>query len=99
MHLEAYQDSYYAFRRIAVHVKQIITMCVYMFNRSVVSDYFVTPWTVAHQVPLSMEFSRQEYRSGLPFPTPRDLSNSGIKPVSPALAGRFLTTAPSGKLQ
>ena len=56
---------------------------------------FVTPsWTVAHQVPLSMEFSRWEYLSGLPFPTPGDLPKPGIEPafpVSPALAGRFFT--------
>ena len=48
---------------------------------------FATPWTVAHQVLLSMKFSRQEYWSGLPFPPPGDLPNSGIEPVSPALAG------------
>ena len=61
---------------------------------------FATPWNVALQVLLSMEFSRQEYWSGLPFPTPRDLSNPGIETmslVSPALAGRFFTTAPSRK--
>ena len=45
----------------------------------------MTPWTVAHQVPLSMEFSRQEYWSGLPFPSPEDLLNPGIKPRSPTL--------------
>ena len=44
-----------------------------------------TPWTVAHQAPLSMGFSRQEYWSGLPFPSPGDLPNPGIKPRSPAL--------------
>ena len=49
-------------------------------------------WTVAHQAPLSMNFSRQEYRSGLPFPTPGDL-NPGIEPASPALAGGFFTTS------
>ena len=57
---------------------------------------FVTPWTVAQQAPLSMEFSRQEYWSGVPFPSPGDIPNPGIKsasPVSPALAGRFFTTA------
>ena len=61
---------------------------------------FVTPWTVAHQAPLSMGFSRQEYWSGLPFPPPGDLPDSGIEPtspVSPALAGRFFTTALPGK--
>ena len=45
---------------------------------------FVTPWTVAHQIPPSMEFSRQEYWSGLPFPSPGDLPNPGIEPRSPA---------------
>ena len=60
----------------------------------------VTPWTVAHQAPLSMGFPRQEYWSGLPFPTPGDLPNPGIKLVSPAypaLAGRFFITEPPGK--
>ena len=51
-----------------------------------------TPWIVACQAPLSMGFSRQEYWSGLPFPSPRDLPNPGIKPRSPALAGRFFTS-------
>ena len=45
----------------------------------------VTPWTVARQAPLSMEFSRQEYQSDLPFPAPGDLPNPGSKPRSPAL--------------
>ena len=53
------------------------------------SDSFVTPKTRARQAPLSMEFLRQEYWSGLPFPSPGDLSNPGIKPGSPALAGGF----------
>ena len=46
---------------------------------------FATPWTIAHQAPLSMEFSRQEYGSGLPFPSPGDLPDPGIEPRSPAL--------------
>ena len=49
---------------------------------------FATPWTVAHQAPLSMEFPRQEYWSGLPFPPPEDLPDPGMEsesPVSPAL--------------
>ena len=53
------------------------------------------PWTVAHEAPLSMGFSKQEYRSGLPFPPPRDCPDLGFEcafPVSPALAGRFFTT-------
>ena len=58
---------------------------------------FATPWIVASRAPLSMGFSRQEYWSGLPFPSLGDLSNSGIEPVCPALAGGFFTTEPSGK--
>ena len=58
---------------------------------------FVTPWTIAHQSPLSMGFSRQEYWSGFPFPTPGDLSKPGMKPASPVLAGKFLPLSPPGK--
>ena len=50
-------------------------------------DSFAIPWTVAGQAPLSVEFSRQEYWSGLPFPSPEVLPNSGIELISPALAG------------
>ena len=57
---------------------------------------FVTPWTVAHQAPLSMEFSRQEYWSGLPFPSPGDLPDPGVKPKSPALQADILTSDPPG---
>ena len=56
--------------------------------------------TAVHQAPLSMEFSKQEYWSELPFATPGDLTNPGIQPtspVSPALAGGFSTTEPPGK--
>ena len=49
------------------------------------AKFFVTLWTVAHQAPLSMEFSRQEYRSGLPIPSPDDLPDLGIEPGSLAL--------------
>ena len=61
---------------------------------------FVTPWTVTRQAPLSMGFSRQEYCSGLPFPTPGDFLEPGIEPMSPAspaLAGGFVATEPPGK--
>ena len=57
----------------------------------------VTPWTTAHQSSLSMEFSRQEYWSGLPFPSPGDLPDTGIELVSPALTGEVFTTEPAGK--
>ena len=59
---------------------------------------FATPWTIAHKAPLSMEFSRQEYWSGLSFPFPGDPPNPGIEPRSPALqADRLLTTEPPRK--
>ena len=58
---------------------------------------FATLWTVAHQAPPSMGFSRQEYWSGLPFPSPGDFPNPGIEPRSPSLVGRFFTTEPPGK--
>ena len=62
------------------------------------SNSFVTPRIVACQAPLSMDFSRQEYWSGLPFPSPRDLPDPGIEPTSPTLAGRFFTSEPPEKL-
>ena len=54
------------------------------------------PWTVAHQAPLSMGFSRQEYWSGLPFPPPWDLPDPGIEPRSPALQADSLPSEPPG---
>ena len=60
----------------------------------------MTPWTVAHQVPLSMGFSKQKYWSGFPFPSPGDLPNPGTKPrslTSPALAGGFFMTSATWK--
>ena len=56
----------------------------------------MTPWTVAHQAPLFMEFPRQEYWSRLPFPPPGDRPNPGIEHRSPAMAGEFFTIEPSG---
>ena len=64
------------------------------------SDSFVTPWTVAHQPPLSVGFPRQEYWSRLPFLSPRDLSDPGIEPeslASPALVAGSFTTVPLGE--
>ena len=71
-------------------------LCV---SHSVMSDSFATLWTVACQSPLSKEFSRQEYWSGVPFPLPGDLLDPGIKPMSLAslaLAGEFFTTITLG---
>ena len=71
-------------------------MHVCVLNRFSHVRPFATPWTVAYQIPLSMGFSRQEYWSGLPGPSPGDLSNPGIEPkslMSPPLAGKFFTTS------
>ena len=71
-----------------------------MFSLSVMFDSSVTPWTIVHQALLSMEVFRQEYWRGLPFPTPGDLPDPGIKPMSlasPALAGESFNTEPLGK--
>ena len=68
-------------------------MCMYVLSHV---RLFVTPWTVARQAHLSIGFSRQEYWSGLPFPSPGDLPNPGIEPtflVFPASAGGFFTTS------
>ena len=58
---------------------------------------FATPWTVTYETSPSMGFSRQEYWSGLPFPSPGDLPDPGIKPGSPALEAGTLTSEPPGK--
>ena len=55
----------------------------------------MTPWSVAPEAPLSMGFPRQEYWSGLSFPSPGDLPNPETEPTSPVLAGGFFTTEPS----
>ena len=78
-----------------------------LFTDLIIQDSFIfimlvtqscpTPWTIACQAPLFMGFSRQEYRSGLPCPPPGNLPNPGMEPTSPALAGGFFTTEPSGK--
>ena len=70
-----------------------LVLCV---SHSVMSDS-VTPWTGAHQAPPSLRFSRQEYWSGLPFPSPGDLPDSGIEHWSSALQADSLQTEPSRK--
>ena len=68
--------------------------CTYVSQSS---DFGSTPWTVAHQAPLSMEFSRQEYWSGLPFPSPGKLLDPHSEPRSPTLQVSSLPSEPSGK--
>jgi len=63
------------------------------------SDSSTTPWTIAHQAPLPMGFPRQEYWSGLPFPSLGDLPDPGIKLASPALQANFCTTEPPRKFE
>ena len=58
---------------------------------------FATPWTAAYQAPPSMGFSRQEYWSGLPFPSPGDLLDPGVEPGSPSFQADALTSEPPGK--
>ena len=64
---------------------------------SVMFDSFATPWTIAHQAPLSMEFSKQEYYSGFPFPSPGELPNPWTEPVSLALQAGSLPSELPGK--
>ena len=79
-------QTWYGGRKVKVKVKSL--SCVRLF---------ATPWTAAHQAPPSMGFSRQEYWSGLPFPSPGDLSDPGIKPRSPALQADALNSETPGK--
>ena len=79
--------SHHAVDNIAVNLKkgywlESLEVKVKSFSRV---QLFVTPWSVAYQDPPSMGFSRQEFLSGLPFPSPGDLPDPGIKPGSPAL--------------
>ena len=67
-----------------------------LFSHSVLCDSFAIPWTVAHQASLSMGYPRQEYWSGLPFPSQGYFLDSRTEPASPALAERFFTTEPPG---
>ena len=71
-------------------------MQVYLLSCYLLSDS-VTPWTVAHQAPLSIGFPRKEYWSGLSFPSQGDLPDPGIKPVFPALQADFFTVELPGK--
>ena len=88
--------------------RAFLTLVVFLFNFCVcvcvcvwksLSHFwlFTTPWTVAHQTPLFMEFSRQEYWSGMPFPSPGDLPDPGIKPKSPAFGAVSLPPEPLEK--
>ena len=89
-------DSFFFFG-LSIGVIQSIRVC--MLSRFSCVQLFATLWTVAHQPPLSMGFSGQEYWSGLPCPPPGDLPNPGIEPclLSSCIAGVFFTTEPPEK--
>ena len=84
---------------ITDHIKDLyLEYLKVKWSHSVLSDSLPTPWTVAYKAPLSMEFSRQEYWRGLPFPSPGDLPHPGIEPGSLALQADALSSEPPGKL-
>ena len=87
----------YIVHGVAKSQTQLSTFCFHGGLATQLCPTLATLWTVAHQAPLSMGFSRQEYWSGLPFPSPRDLPNSGIEPRSPALQADSLTTELRGR--
>ena len=94
-------NSYYEQVLFQVLYLFYLILTIILFNVNVKSlshvRLFATPWTVAYQAPLSMGFSRQQYWSGLPFLSPRDLPNPGIEPGSPALQTDALPSEPPGK--
>ena len=82
---------------LSVCLNQVLCVCAQSLSCVRV---FSTSWRVARQAPVSMRFPRQEYWSGLPFPSPGNLPNPGMDPTSlasPSLAGGFFTTEPPGK--
>ena len=85
---------YFIRKNLSYRFKQIVKVKVKSLSRV---RLFATPWTVAYQVPSSMGSSRQEYWSGLPFPSPGDLPDPGIEPGSPAFQADALTSEPPGK--
>ena len=76
---------------------QLALNSMLLFSRSVMPNSFETLWTVAHQAPLSMGFLRQKYWGGLPFPSPGDLPDPGLEPMSPALQVDSLPAEPQEK--
>ena len=96
---DSYEKPIIACKRFAAKAKYCVCACVSAQLLSHV-QLFATPWSLAHQSPLSMRSFRWEYWSGLMFPPPGDLPKPRIKPASPAspaLAGEFFTSEPSGK--
>ena len=86
----------FTFLNFLILLSWVYSFCCCLVNQ-VVSNTFVTQWNVACHAPLSMGFPKQEFWSGLPFPSPGDLPDPGIEPTSHALAGGFFPTEPLGK--
>ena len=91
-------QAFYELKKYTLIIKEMENLLpgLSLLSHSVLSDS-ATPWTLAHQAPLSMGFPRQEYCSGLLFPIPRDLPNPGIETQSPILADGYFTIEPPGK--
>ena len=85
-HMEISQTNVSCVGRQILNYQESPRLCVLVLNHI---QLFVTPWTVAHQAPLSMGFFRQEYWSVLPFPSPGDPPDPGIEPISPEPSGTF----------
>ena len=82
-HLPLFTRLFYSIRSSG----SVSSKALLFFSLEIMSGSFVIPWTIVLQTPLSMGFPRQEYQSGLPFPSPGDLPDLEIEPASPALAG------------
>ena len=95
-HTRARSQQYWAFSPLVTPTLLTRAPSEWVKSLSLVR-LFAIPWTVAHQAPPSMGFSRQEYWGGLPFPSPGDLPNPGIEPRSPAFQADTLTSEPPGK--
>ena len=87
-----YHTEQPGFPDLYMHIYCAVPCCAHLYLT------LATPWTVAHHTPLSMEFPRQEYWSGLPFPSSGDLPDPGTKLASSALVGSFFTTEPPGQI-
>ena len=94
---EGRQDVYNSDYGLKGKSKKLLLPCAKVLSHSVTSDS-ATPWTAVCQAPLSVEFSRQEYWSGLPFLSPGDFPNPGVNPTSPALQANSLPSETLGKL-
>ena len=94
LYVASFSGWLFPMNRLAHVVSFILSL---WFSCSVTSDSFATPWTISHQAPLSKEFSRQGYWSGLPFLSPGDAPDPGIEPTSPALQADSLPLSHQGR--